>query len=138
MVVSDGLLRIEGRLTIEDGQLDGDLHLGLTPSTLASIPGAAHRVFHPGREGLHWTPVKITGTTKAPQEDLSDRLIAAGFEWMYEMVNGQLVLRQGGKVAGDLAKTLWKTGGAAADLGAEIIGRGTDILSGIQIGRAHV
>ncbi len=131
VVVSDGLLRIEGRLTIEDGQLDGDLHLGLTPSTLASIPGAAHRVFHPGREGLHWTPVKITGTTKAPQEDLSDRLIAAGFEWMYEMVNGQLVLRQGGKVAGDLAKTLWKTGGAAADLGAEIIGRGTDILSGI-------
>ncbi|NRB26658.1 MAG: hypothetical protein HRU37_03150 [Roseibacillus sp.] len=131
VVVSDGLLRIEGSLTIEDGQLDGDLHLGLTPSTLASIPGAAHRVFHPGREGLHWAPVKITGTTKYPREDLSDRLIAAGFEWMYEMVNGQLVLRQGGKVAGEVAKTLWKTGGAAAELGAEIIGRGSDILSGI-------
>ncbi|MDP7495540.1 MAG: hypothetical protein QGI77_03875, partial [Roseibacillus sp.] len=39
VIVSDGLLRIEGRLTIEDGQLDGDLRLGLTPSTLASIPG---------------------------------------------------------------------------------------------------
>ena len=132
VIVSDGLLRIEGRLTIEDGQLDGDLRLGLTPSTLASIPGAAHRVFHPGREGLHWTPVKITGTTSAPREDLSDRLIAAGFEWMYEMVNGQLVLKQGRKVAEELARTLWKTGGAAADLGAGIIGRGSDILSGIS------
>ena len=131
VVVSEGLLRIEGSLTIDDGQLDGDLQLGLTPSTLASIPGAAHRVFHPGREGLHWTPVKITGTTKYPQEDLSDRLIAAGFEWMYEMVNGQLVLKHGGKVAGELAETLWNAGGAAADLGAEIIGRGSDILSGV-------
>ncbi len=131
VVVSEGLLRIEGSLTIDDGQLDGDLRLGLTPSTLASIPGAAHRVFHPGREGLHWAPVKITGTTKYPQEDLSDRLIAAGFEWMYEMVNGQLVLKQGGKVAGELAETLWDAGGAAAELGAEIIGRGSEILSGV-------
>ena len=131
VVVSEGLLRIEGSLTIDDGQLDGDLRLGLTPSTLASIPGAAHRVFHPGREGLHWAPVKITGTTRYPQEDLSDRLIAAGFEWMYEMVNGQLVLKQGGKVAGELAETLWDAGGAAAELGAEIIGRGSEILSGV-------
>lgn len=131
VIVSDGLLRIEGSLTIDDEQLDGNLQLGLTPSTLATIPAAAHRVFDPGREGLHWTPVKITGTTSSPQEDLSDRLIAAGFEWMYEMVNGQLVLKEGGKVAGDLAEALWKTGGAAVDLGAGIIGRGTDILSGV-------
>ena len=131
VIVSDGLLRIEGSLTIDDEQLDGNLRLGLTPSTLATIPAAAHRVFDPGREGLHWTPVKITGTTSSPQEDLSDRLIAAGFEWMYEMVNGQLVLKEGGKVAGDLAEALWKTGGAAVDLGAGIIGRGTDILSGV-------
>ncbi|HAO95786.1 MAG: hypothetical protein CMP26_05935 [Roseibacillus sp.] len=130
-IVSEGLLRIEGSLTIDGGQLDGDLRLGLTPSTLSRIPGAAHRVFEPGTDGLHWTPVKISGTTDSPQEDLSDRLIAAGFEWMYEMVNGELVLKSGGKVAGDLGRALWNTGGTAVDIGADILGRGSDILSGV-------
>ena len=131
VIVSDGLLRIEGSLTINGGQLDGDLMLGLTPSTLSRIPVAAHRVFEPGTGGLHWTPVKISGTTESPQEDLSDRLIAAGFEWMYEMVNGELVLKSGGKLAGDLGKALWNTGGTAVELGADILGRGSDILSGV-------
>ena len=130
VVVSEGLLRIEGSLTIDGGQLDGDLRLGLTPSTLSRIPVAAHRVFEPGTDGLHWTPVKISGTTDAPQEDLSDRLIAAGFEWMYEMVNGELVLKSGGKVAGDLGRALWSSGGAAVEIGSDILGRGSDILSG--------
>ena len=130
-IVSEGLLRIEGSLTIDGGQLDGDLRLGLTPSTLSRIPGAAHRVFEPGTDGLHWTPVKISGTTDSPQEDLSDRLIAAGFEWMYEMVNGELVLKSGGKVAGDLGRALWNTGGTAVDIGADILGRASDILSGV-------
>jgi hypothetical protein len=75
--------------------------------------------------------VKISGTTDSPQEDLSDRLIAAGFEWMYEMVNGELVLKSGGKVAGDLGRALWNTGGTAVDIGADILGRGSDILSGV-------
>ena len=130
-IVSEGLLRIEGSLTIDSGRLDGDLRLGLTPSTLSRIPGAAHRVFEPGTDGLHWTPVKISGTTDSPQEDLSDRLIAAGFEWMYEMVNGELVLKSGGKVAGDLGRALWNTGGTAVDIGTDILERGSDILSGV-------
>ena len=131
VVVSDGLLRIEGTLAIDDGRLDGDLLLGVTPRTLANIPGAAHRVFHPGKEDLLWTPVKISGTTQYPREDLSDRLIVAGFEWMYEMVDGKLVLKQSGEVAGDVANALWETGGSAAKLGAEILGKGTSILSGV-------
>ena len=131
LVVSDGLLRIEGTLFIDDGRLDGDLLLGLTPRTLARIPGAAHRVFHPGKEDLLWTPVKISGTTKHPREDLSDRLIVAGFEWMYEMVDGELVLKQSGKAAGDVANALWEAGGSAARIGAEILERGSNLLSGV-------
>ncbi len=131
VVVSDGLLRIEGRLAIDDERLNGDLLLGLAPRTLANIPGAAHRVFHPGKEDLLWTPVKISGTTKYPREDLSDRLIVAGFEWMYEKVGGELVLKQSGNVAGDVANALWDTGGSVARLGAEIIGQGTGILGGV-------
>ena len=131
VIVSDGLMRIEGKLIIEGGRLDGDLKLGVTPRTLATIPGASTRVFHSGKDDMLWTPVKITGTTKFPREDLSDRLIAAGFEWMYEMVDGRLVLKQSGKVAGEIAKTLWDSGGKAASLGADIIGQGANILTGV-------
>jgi hypothetical protein len=128
-IASEGLLRIEGALTIEDGRLDGNFQLGLTPTTLARIPGAAERVFHPGKEGMHWTPVRITGTTSLPNEDLSDRLIAAGFEWMYEMVDGQLVLKESGRVAGQVAKAFWEGGGEAAKIGAGILDRGADLLN---------
>jgi hypothetical protein len=128
-IASEGLLRIEGNLTIEDGRLDGLFQLGLTPTTLASIPGAAERVFLPGKEGMHWTPVRITGSTRLPNEDLTDRLIAAGFEWMYEMVDGQLVLKESGKVAGQLAKGLWEAGGEAAKIGVGILDRGAELLN---------
>ena len=47
------------------------------------------------------------------------------------MVNGELVLKSGGKVAGDLGRALWNTGDTAVELGADILGRGSDILSGV-------
>lgn len=133
VIASEGLLRIEGWLTIDAGRLEGEFQLGLTPNTLALIPGAAHRVFISGRNGMHWTPVKITGTTKFPREDLSDRLIAAGFEWMYELVDGQLVLKHSGKVAGEVAKSLWETGGQAARIGIDIVGQGADLLNHVPL-----
>ena len=47
------------------------------------------------------------------------------------MVNGELVLKSGGKVAGDLGRALWNTGGTAVDIGTDILERGSDILSGV-------
>ena len=131
VIATEGLLRLEGDLTIEGGRLEGLIQLGVTPATLGRIPGAADRVFVAGKNGMHWTPVKITGTTKFPREDLSERLIAAGFEWMYEMVDGQLVFRESGKVAGDFARGLWETGGEGAKVGIDLIGQGVDLLKGV-------
>ncbi|MBE7495275.1 MAG: hypothetical protein HS117_10030 [Verrucomicrobiaceae bacterium] len=82
IVQSNGLLRIEGALRLQPGgAIDGDFMLGVTPETLRWLPGAENRVFietHPqGPPGLHWTRVKVAGTTAAPQEDLSARLLGA-------------------------------------------------------------
>ena len=54
----------------------------------------------------------------ATSPEVVGKLIAAGFEWMYEMVDGRLVLKHSGKLAGEVARGLWETGGAAARIGA--------------------
>jgi hypothetical protein len=83
---TDGLMRIEGRMDVIGEQLDGRFQLGLAPGTLARIPGAESKVFVERREGLMWAPLRITGTKDNPQEDLSERLIAAAGERMFEMI----------------------------------------------------
>ncbi len=77
---ADGVIRIEGALTIRDGKLEGTLQLGISPSLVQWLPGARSKVFEENRAGYLWTPVHISGTTDLPQEDLSKRLLqtAAG------------------------------------------------------------
>lgn len=77
VIASEGLARLEGRVTIRGRELDGNLRLGLVPGTLAKIPGAETDVFTPGERGLLWAPIHLTGTLDKPREDLGDRLIAA-------------------------------------------------------------
>lgn len=81
IVQSNGLLRIEGTLTVRGRAVNGDFMLGVTPETLSGIPGASSRVFvetNPtGPPGLQWARVQIAGTLDAPQEDLSSRMIGA-------------------------------------------------------------
>lgn len=72
----DGLMRVEGILFVEKGQLQGQLHLGLSPALTQWLPGARSKVFTEQRDGYVWTPVRISGTTDKPEEDLSARLIA--------------------------------------------------------------
>ena len=60
---------------------------------------------------------------------LSKRAEAGALEWMYEMVDGQLVFRESGKVAGDFALGLWETGGKGAKVGIDLIGQGVDLLN---------
>jgi len=83
---SDGLMRIEGRMDVIGEQLDGRFQLGLAPGTLARIPGAETKVFAERRDGLMWTSLRISGTADDPKEDLSERLITAAGERMFELI----------------------------------------------------
>lgn len=86
---SDGLLRVEGSIDIVGDQLDGDLRVGVVPGTMRWIPGAERLVFVEDRDGFRWAPLRLTGTTAEPKEDLSARLIgAAGESLLGELPDG--------------------------------------------------
>ena len=71
---SRALIRLEGALAVEEGRLDGGLDLGVTDESLTKLPGSREFVFVRVAEGYRWAPVKISGTTAEPSEDLSPRL----------------------------------------------------------------
>jgi hypothetical protein len=50
------------------------LDLGVTDESLVKLPGSREFVFVRVAEGYRWAPVKISGTTSDPTEDLSPRL----------------------------------------------------------------
>jgi hypothetical protein len=57
--------------------IDGTFQVGVTPASLQWLPGSQERVFTQQRGGYVWTPMRVTGPARKPQEDLSPRLIAA-------------------------------------------------------------
>jgi hypothetical protein len=80
-------------------------------------------VFLPGPRGLLWTSLRITGTVDDPEEDLTDRLIEAAGERMFELLpeTGDRVLKfTRHVVAGDLD--------SAVDEGKAVIKQGEDLL----------
>lgn len=120
---SDGLVRLEGSLTIRGRDLDGLFRLGLAPGTLATIPGAETDVFIAGERGLLWTPLRITGTLDDPKEDLTDRLIAAAGLRMFDQIpeTGEKVIKFSRSVIGDDPNK-------AVDQGVKIIEKGTGLI----------
>jgi len=133
IVQSNGLIRIEGTMTLRNGLMDGDLMVGVTPETLRWIPGAQSNVFtqtNPqGPPGLRWARVRVVGPLNAPQEDLSARLLGgAGMSLLLE-TPGQII-HQG-------AETLLKPilGGDAAKLPGKVIeGAGGVLENGVKAG----
>ena len=123
VLASEGLVRLEGAVTIRGREIDGNFRLGLAPGTLASIPGAETHVFAPGERGLLWTPLRVTGTLDDPKEDLSDRLIAAAGARMFDVIpeTGEKVIRFTRSVLGD-------TPGKAVDKGVKVIEEGAGIV----------
>jgi hypothetical protein len=120
---SEGLVRLEGSITLRGQQLDGIFRLGLAPGTLATIPGAETDVFLPGERGLLWTPLRITGTLDRPKEDLTDRLIAAAGLRMFDQLpeSGEKVIKFTHSVLGESSsKTVEK--------GLEIIEKNSDAI----------
>lgn len=77
---SDGLVRVEGDVTIAGENLQGVCRVGVTPGTLRWIPGAERQVFTEQKDGFLWAPLNLSGTVNEPREDLSSRLIAAAGE----------------------------------------------------------
>jgi len=105
VLASEGLVRLEGSLEIRDGRLDGHFMLGIAPGVLAAIPGAEEDVFLPGERSLLWAPLRVTGTLKDPEEDLTGRLIAAAGARMFEVLpeTGAQALKFSRTVLGDSA-----------------------------------
>jgi hypothetical protein len=120
---SEGLVRLEGNITLRGRELDGTFRLGLAPGTLATIPGAETDVFLPGERGLLWTPLRITGTLDRPKEDLTDRLIAAAGLRMFDQIpeTGEKAIKFTRSVLGEpSSKTVEK--------GLEIIEKNSDAI----------
>lgn len=104
-LTSEGLVRIQGTLAIsKEGDLDGTFRLGLAPGTLSRIPGAETDVFQPGEHGLLWASLRVTGTLDKPNEDLTNRLIAAAGMRMFDILpeTGERVLRNTRTLLGEL------------------------------------
>lgn len=80
MLVSAGLLKIEGDIKIEGDRIHGLLDVGVPEIYISKIPGAKGNVFKHGKEGLLWTKVKIGGTSDNITEDLKDRLVNAAID----------------------------------------------------------
>ena len=103
VLASEGLVRLEGDLAIRDRRLDGTFRLGIAPGTLATIPGAETDVFLAGERGLLWAPLRITGTLDDPDEDLTDRLVAAAGARMFDVLpeTGERVIKYSRTLLGD-------------------------------------
>lgn len=136
VLASEGLVRVEGDLTIVDRKLDGRFMVGVMPGTLTHIPGAETKVFVRGKKGLLWSTLRITGTLDNPQEDLSGRMIAAAQERMFELVpeTGKMVLKFAHDSAVQLPAKAVDTGTGVIKEGAGVIQEGVrgvfDLLPG--------
>jgi len=130
VLASEGLMRIEGRLDVVERNLNGSFRLGLTPGTLARIPGAETRVFHPGAEGLLWTDIHITGTLDDPEEDLSRRLILAAGARMFELIpeTGEQVLRYTESKASEMARLILGSAPEDPDGEATVVEQGVGVI----------
>ena len=127
----DGLMRIEGKMDIDGERLSGRFNVGLNPGTLSHIPGAEEKVFLPGKEGMHWAVVNISGTVDAVEEDLTSRIKGAALDRLFEMAGGQQVLRftnQAVETLGDLPNSLDASVIKEEILDNNVIQTGLDIL----------
>jgi hypothetical protein len=87
-VESAGLIRIDGAFTVLNGEIDGEVQLGVTPASLQWLPGSQDRVFTVSRDGYLWAPVRLSGPAAKPKEDLSPRLVAAAKSALFESAEG--------------------------------------------------
>lgn len=130
---AEGLIQVEGRLNIEqDDRIDGRFQVGLTPGTLARIPGAETKVFLPGKRGLLWTSLHVTGTLDEPKEDLTERLIAAAGMRMFEILpeTGERVLRFTQRAMSEDVATILSGEEGIIQQGSNLLDQGKSLIDG--------
>jgi hypothetical protein len=118
---SRGLLGIEGDLAIEGEQLDGNLMVGVSRETLGGIPGAEAKVFTIERDGLLWTPVRVTGTIDEPKEDLTRRIVDAAGQRVLEALPGLEAFKAAGNALEQGAEVLKNSSGGIIEKGSQLI-----------------
>jgi hypothetical protein len=126
---SEGLIRLEGNMTVRGRKVDGRFRLGLVPGTLSTIPGAETHVFVPGTHGLLWTPLHITGTLDDPKEDLTNRLVEAAGLRLFEQIpeTGEKVLKFTRNALGETPGVVIEQGRELLDAGGKVI-ENSDVL----------
>ncbi len=73
----DDAIAMQGNLLMDrGGKLSGTLWVGVKPEYLKSLAGLGDAVFTRHDAGLRWAKVTISGTAKAPKQDLSQQLMA--------------------------------------------------------------
>ncbi len=129
---SEGLIRLEGGMTLRGEDLEGEFLLGLAPTVLSVLPGAERNVFVPGEKGLLWTKVRVSGTVDHPREDLSERLIAAaGLRIFEELPGGKKALRFSRDLLGDQPEERIQNGIEAYEKAEDAVRETRDLLKGI-------
>jgi len=77
-LASGGKLAARGSVRIgADGQLSGQLQLGVANRILSALPGARETVFREEKDDFWWAPLALGGTVAHPTEDLSRKLTAS-------------------------------------------------------------
>lgn len=130
---SEGLIRLEGSLSIRGEEIDGSFQLGLVPGTLARIPGAETDVFRPGPMGLLWAPIRVSGTLSDPKEDLTLRLIEAAGMRMFEQLpeTGEKVFKFTRSVLGESPSQAIDRGRQVIEEGEKVFKETEDLIKGI-------
>ena len=68
---------LRGAVAIDSaGNLSGTVFAGLPESSLAWLPDATKTVFSEQKDGLFWAAVKISGTEKKPENNLTAQILA--------------------------------------------------------------
>ncbi len=101
---ADGLLRLQGSVAVQDGQIQGALKLGIAASLLHWLPGSQSQIFANSKDGYVWAPFELSGSVDHPVEDLSTRLAASTLDSVRGAANG--VMNAAGKVLPNQPKNL--------------------------------
>lgn len=131
---SEGLIRLEGNISIKGENINGTFQLGLVPGTLANIPGAETHVFQSGKFGLLWAPIRVTGTLSDPKEDLTQRLTDAAGARMFEMLpeTGEKVFKFTRNALGETPNQIIGKGTEVIEKGTEVIDKGGEVIKGAE------
>jgi hypothetical protein len=68
---------IRGTISVEGQKLSGEIDLGLGPEYLEWLPKAREEIFTREKDGMIWTKVRLSGSLREPQDDLTPRLAEA-------------------------------------------------------------